>query len=486
MDRVGGITMVMMVIIMASGTLAADSEERLVRMLFNESAYNSGVRPAQTPSEVISVKVTLVISQIIGVVEKEEVMRTNVWVQQEWTDPRLRWNKEDYDHIDLIRVPAEAVWLPDIMLFNNKDGQYDVALYTKALVYDSGYVYWLPPAIFTSECSINVRHFPFDKQNCTMEFGSWTYNKREVDLQQGGISRDDFKESGEWAILQIPDRKIETDDNVFIAYDFMLARKPLFYIVNMIVPIILLTLLSILVFYLPVDCGEKVGLCINILLALVVFLLLIADIIPSTSLDIPLIGRYLMFTMIFVTIVTVMSVYVGNVHFRSAATHVMSPWIRYIFLGLLPRLMKMSPPGEEPEEEEDSAPTWDAVEMRKRDGVVQNGKASPGRPPVPPRADLPQLAPDLRDAAGNVQLITGHFKDQDDDSAVMCTAVLYSIVYTPITGHFKDKDDDSAVSDEWKFMAALVDRICLWLFSIILLVGTVVMFAEPWYEDSFR
>ncbi|XP_035666376.1 neuronal acetylcholine receptor subunit alpha-4-like [Branchiostoma floridae] len=454
MDRLGGITLLILVITI-TGTLAADSEERLVRMLFNESAYNPGVRPALTPAEVVSVKITLAVSQVISVIEKEEVMRTNVWVAQEWTDPRLSWNKEDYDHISLIRVPAEAIWRPDIMLFNNKDGQYDVALYTRALVYDSGYVYWLPPAIFTSECSINVRHFPFDKQNCTLQFGSWTYDKREVDLQQGGYVQDDFKESGEWAILEIPDRKVETDDNVFIAYDFMLARKPLFYIVNMIVPIILLTLLSIFVFYLPVDCGEKVGLCINILLALVVFLLLIADIIPSTSLDIPLIGRYLMFTMIFVTIVTVMTIYVGNVHFRSTATHVMSPWIRYIFLELLPKLMKMSPPGEEEEEEdEDSSPTWDAVEMRKRDGVVQNG-----RPPVPPRSDQPKLSSELREAAGNVQLISDHFKDQDDDSAV---------------------------SDEWRFMAALVDRICLWLFSIILLVGTVVLFAEPWYEDSFQ
>ncbi|KAI8478931.1 Neuronal acetylcholine receptor subunit beta-4, partial [Branchiostoma belcheri] len=118
MDQLGGISLVMTMVIMISGTLAADSEERLVRMLFNESAYNSGVRPAQTPGEVISVRVTLAVSQVISVIEKEEVMRTNVWVQQEWTDPRLRWNKEDYDHIDLIRVPAEALWLPDIMLFN--------------------------------------------------------------------------------------------------------------------------------------------------------------------------------------------------------------------------------------------------------------------------------------------------------------------------------------------------------------------------------
>lgn len=43
------------------------------------------------------------------------------------------------------------------------------------LVYNTGYVYWLPPAIFRSACPINVNFFPFDWQNCTLKFrcGVW-------------------------------------------------------------------------------------------------------------------------------------------------------------------------------------------------------------------------------------------------------------------------------------------------------------------------
>ncbi|CAH1252484.1 CHRNB2 [Branchiostoma lanceolatum] len=450
------------------GAFGAASEERLVRQLFNESRYSPDVRPVVAPADVLPVNFKLLVIQVIAVNEKEEYMRTNVWVELSWVDYRLAWNKEDFDHIPSIRVPAESVWKPDIVLLNNKDGQYDVALYTKAIISNEGFVYWLPPSIFTSECSINVRHFPFDKQNCTLQFSSWTYNKREVDLVSLGFVYDDFKESGEWQIVDIPSRRVETEDSVFVIYDFMLARKPLFYIVNMIVPIILLTLLSILVFYLPVDCGEKVGLCINILLALVVFLLLIADIIPATSMDIPLIGRYLMFTMIFVTVETVTSIYVSNIHFRGASTHVMSPWIRYIFLKLLPRLMKVPAPGEEQEEEESTKESanghlpgangpnpWgaDAIELRRR------RDAADGRPPVPPRTDRPQLSPDLREAVGQA---------------------------TTVSDHFRDGDTDAAVSDEWKFVATMVDWICLRLFALALLAGSVVLFAEPWYEQSFR
>ncbi|TRY91191.1 hypothetical protein DNTS_013737 [Danionella cerebrum] len=43
-------------------------------------------------------------------------MTTNVWLWQEWTDYKLRWNPEDYGGITSIRVPSETIWLPDIVV----------------------------------------------------------------------------------------------------------------------------------------------------------------------------------------------------------------------------------------------------------------------------------------------------------------------------------------------------------------------------------
>ena len=54
----------------------------------------------------------------------------------------------------------------------------------------------------------------------------------------------------------------------------------------------------VLVFYLPSDSGEKVSLSISILLSLTVFFLLLAEIIPPTSLVVPLLGKFVLFTMI--------------------------------------------------------------------------------------------------------------------------------------------------------------------------------------------
>lgn len=158
---------------------------------------------------------------------------------------------------------------------------------------------------------------------------------------------DDFNPSGEWDILALPGRRtVNPEDPTYVdlTYDFIIKRKPLFYTINLIIPCVLITSLAILVFYLPSDCGEKMTLCISVLLALTVFLLLISKIVPPTSLDVPLIGKYLMFTMVLVTFSIITSVCVLNVHHRSPSTHTMPPWVKLVFLVKLPALLFMRRP----------------------------------------------------------------------------------------------------------------------------------------------
>lgn len=66
--------------------------------------------------------------------------------------------------------------------------------------------------------------------------------------------------------------------------------------------------LSMMVFYLPAECSEKITLAISILLALVVFLLLVSKILPPTSDNIPLMAKYLLLTFI-LNILTIMVQY---------------------------------------------------------------------------------------------------------------------------------------------------------------------------------
>ena len=129
-----------------------------------------------------------------------------------------------------------------------------------------------------------------------------------------GVAMDlrDFYISTEWDVMEVPAQRNEkyypccevrlsqvSEDCDFvlqepypdIIFTLKLRRKTLFYTVNLIIPCVGISFLSVLVFYLPSDSGEKVSLSISILLSLTVFFLLLAEIIPPTSLAVPLLGK---------------------------------------------------------------------------------------------------------------------------------------------------------------------------------------------------
>lgn len=174
-----------------------------------------------------------------------------------------------------------------------------------------------------------------------------------------GIDLGDYYISVEWDVLNVPASRNEKfypccdEPYPDIFFNITMRRKTLFYTVNLIIPCVGISFLSILVFYLPSDSGEKVSLSISILLSLTVFFLLLAEIIPPTSLAVPLLGKYLLFTMILVTLSVMVTIGVLNINFRSPSTHKMAPWVKKVFIDILPKYLWVERPSKD-EDEKDS------------------------------------------------------------------------------------------------------------------------------------
>jgi nicotinic acetylcholine receptor, invertebrate len=129
-----------------------------------------------------------------------------------------------------------------------------------------------------------------------------------------------------------------------LTFTCTVQRKPLFYIVNLIVPCVNISVLAVLVFLLPSDSKKKITLSISILVALLVFYLLLIELIPPTSLVIPLLGKYLLFTLVIVNLSIIITIITLNVHFRRHPTTHMLPIVRKILLDYLPKLLFMQRP----------------------------------------------------------------------------------------------------------------------------------------------
>ncbi|XP_068103132.1 acetylcholine receptor subunit alpha [Hyperolius riggenbachi] len=436
--------------VLVGNVLSYDHETRLISDLF--SSYNKVVRPVENFDDPVVVTVGLQLFQLINVDEVNQIVSTNVRLKQQWVDMNLKWNPAEYGGIQKIRISSGDIWRPDFVLYNNADGDFAIVKDTKVLLDYTGKITWTPPAIFKSYCEIIVTYFPFDQQNCSMKLGTWTYDGNLVVINPESDRPDlsNFIESGEWMMKDYRCWKhwvyytcCPGTPYLDITYHFILLRLPLYFIVNVITPCLLFSFLTGLVFYLPTDSGEKMTLTISVLLSLTVFLLVIVELIPSTSSAVPLIGKYMLFTMVLVIASIIITVIVINTHHRSPSTHAMPPWVRKIFIETIPNLMFFSTM-KRPAQEIKTQKTMFAEDI-----------------------DISEISGKLGPAAVVYQ--SPVLKNPDVKSAI--EGVKY------IAETMKSDQESNKASEEWKFVAMVLDHVLLAGFMIVCVIGTIAVFA---------
>ena len=170
----------------------------------------------------------------------------------------------------------------------------------RVLLRHDGKLHWEPGGIFKTTCDIDITYFPFDSQQCPLLIGAYSYisSKMNITNASSQIHTHDFRRNGEWRVFKTTAEWAITvldccpgTGYAHVIFTLHLERRYKFYIMNIVLPCLMLSILIMIGFCLPPDAGEKISLGISVLLAFTVFLLMIADNIPRTSLAIPLMGE---------------------------------------------------------------------------------------------------------------------------------------------------------------------------------------------------
>ncbi|KYO21325.1 hypothetical protein Y1Q_0001567 [Alligator mississippiensis] len=136
------------IVFVFKGFNCSEAEHKLFSVLFTN--YSQFIRPVENVSDPVIIQFEVSMSQLVKVDEVNQIMETNLWLKHIWNDYKLRWNPADYGGAEFIRVPSDRIWKPDIVLYNNAVGDFQVDDKTKALLKYTGEVTWMPPAIFKS------------------------------------------------------------------------------------------------------------------------------------------------------------------------------------------------------------------------------------------------------------------------------------------------------------------------------------------------
>lgn len=436
-----------------------DDEIRLVNDLFND--YDRNVRPAKEKHLPVEVKFGIAYTQVVDLIEKDQVLVSNIWVRMKWHNHLLRWNESDYGGIKTINVNPGKIWLPDIVLHNNAEETLPSGtLYVfknRVILTSDGECTWYAPTILRSGCNIDITYFPFDDQLCELKFGSWTYNGLEVNVVQMS-DRADLKQymtSSEFELISAKaQRNVVTysccpEPYPDVTFTLHLRRKPGFFLYNIIIPCLVIASLAILTFVLPPEIGERVTLVIESFLALSFVVLMVSDNVPVTSDSSPLITKFLIISMIEIGGALIANCVSLNLHRK----YEMPQWVRVVFLHFLARCLCIN--SGQPREginakkgkDREADPFLDAIKLSEAKPLGSPSGPSPSHLKIPNRT-------------------------HQDNSSILAEEVS-QLANLELT-HEQNQENRFF----WIFVSRVVDRLFLVIFSITFVVSSCVIFAQ--------
>lgn len=135
--------------------------------------YDKNIRPGST-SEATIIKVRLNIKDI-DYDDDQNTMTLTSWMTSSWNDTKLIWSPQDYGDIKSIHVKSNALWTPDLKLYNSHiPSSLGTCQVVDCIVSYTSSVACVMPCSHTAHCKqFGINNWPFDVQNCTFTFGSW-------------------------------------------------------------------------------------------------------------------------------------------------------------------------------------------------------------------------------------------------------------------------------------------------------------------------
>ncbi|CAC5413990.1 CHRNN [Mytilus coruscus] len=235
----------------------------------------------------LKLNINAALISIVSFVELEEKIITTMSLSLNWTDPRLAWNPSLYNNVYLLTLPPHNVWLPYLYLSNSVNDVKPIGQEANfyAIVTATGAVYWSPGGVFEAQCAPDVSNFPFDTQFCLLSFIIWGIPPGEVEyiINSNVPDLTYYYANSDWTLTDTQQSVFRGNYSSSFFVGLYIKRKPVYYVVTVILPTLLFCLMNPLIFCLPVESGERISLGMTILLAYAIFLTIVSASIPAKS-----------------------------------------------------------------------------------------------------------------------------------------------------------------------------------------------------------
>eukprot|EP00854_Cymbomonas_tetramitiformis_P008354 gene8354-9929_t len=224
----------------------------------------------------------------------------------------IRWDPGAYGGIEQIYFEELPVpmWFPKYAVMNSvvewraAFGSQEFPIYSSS----EGHAESMLQVLTKTQCSIDVKHFPFDEQVCRIQLGSYIFQYHEQQLHPVLLPPHDL-DSNAWEILDLSadkryscfaDERVEADSieaanrsaaekgrssRCYQTLEIKLHLKRKFsqYLHLSFIPVAITVAITFVTFMLPIGGGERTGLIITALLTVVAVMFITSEKLPETS-----------------------------------------------------------------------------------------------------------------------------------------------------------------------------------------------------------
>ena len=166
----------------------------------------------------------------------------------------------------------------------------------KVMFTSDGSAMWTETRMFNTYCDVNPQHFPFDTQTCFIKVCGWVTDATYVNYTANRILLNDFQSNTEWDLVSSVAKSIQLNTTYFnlsvVEFHFTFKRRSGYYVLTVIIPFIVVSILGLMTFSLPPESGEKVSLEMTCLLSFFVIQASVSEHLPTSSHTMPYIGLY--------------------------------------------------------------------------------------------------------------------------------------------------------------------------------------------------
>ncbi|CAG5991502.1 unnamed protein product [Menidia menidia] len=255
--------------------------------------------------------------------ESEDYTLT-MYFQQAWRDKRLSYSEIAYN-LTLDNRVADQLWVPDTYFLNDKKSfVHGVTVKNRMIrLHPDGTVLYGLRITTTAACMMDLRRYPLDEQNCTLEIESYGYTTDDIEFYwrggDGAVSGVDRIELPQFSIV---DYKLISKNVVFstgsyprLSLSFKLKRNIGYFILQTYMPSILITILSWVSFWINYDASAaRVALGITTVLTMTTINTHLRETLPKIP-YVKAIDMYLMGCFVFVFLALLEYAFVNYIFF---------------------------------------------------------------------------------------------------------------------------------------------------------------------------